>query len=88
MNITPLIITENRLTSNPAILRLKNKLELFINAKAEEKENLKNNVLISYANSILSFSIQAISYKYGKNVNLHISKFILPVEWELMRTYK
>jgi len=88
MNIIPLIIKEDRLTSNPAILRLKSKLDLFINVKMKEEENLKNNVLVSYANSILSLSLHAISSKYGKNVNSPISKYTLPEEWENLRYYK
>ena len=38
MNITPLIIKENRLNSNPAILILKSKLDLFINDKIKAQE--------------------------------------------------
>ena len=49
MNITPLIIKENRLNSNPAIFKLKSKLDLFLNAKVKEQcqtANLKNNNLL------------------------------------------
>jgi len=85
MNISPVTLKENRIHLNPAIFKLKSKLDLFINAKAEakspEKENVKNNVLlISYASSILSLSFYEIASKYGKNVKSPISKYIKPKE--------
>jgi beta-glucosidase-like glycosyl hydrolase len=91
MNITPLMIKENRLNSNPAILNLKSKLDLFLNdniktqtkssAKIDSEVDEENIVLLkSYARSILSLQIHEIANKYGKNVNSPIAKYTLPEE--------
>jgi len=57
----------NRLESNPAIPKLKRKLELFIQTLNEEGNN-KNPLITSYINSVLALSLQEISSKY-RNIN-------------------
>ena len=48
----------------------------------------RNTNLIFYANSILSFSLNVIGSKYGKNIDNPIAKYIIPTEWNSLRNYK
>ena len=90
----------NRLESNPAIPKLKRKLELFIQT-LNEKGNNKNPLIISYINSVLALSLQEISSKY-RNINsasmsaancdstipLSSCYIKLPDNWSTLRNYK
>lgn len=66
---------ENKLYLNPAI----SKLKLEHNLKSKElNSNKSNTILISYAKSILSFSLNKIESKYEKNIDNPIAKSKLP----------
>ena len=92
LSVIPLNIKKSNLHLNPAISKLKFKLESFFNSTAlvnnpkekgfaEECNNINiNPFLHSYAKSILSFSLDDIASKYGKNLDLPIAKYTLPNE--------
>lgn len=93
----------NRLESNPAIPKLKRKLELFTQyclpclAEGEQLEgNHKNPLITSYINSVLTLSLQEISSKYRiiKLASAKCDSMIplcsikLPENWSTLRNYK
>lgn len=88
MNILPVNLKQNKIHSNPAILNLKSKLDLALTADHFSDSVNKNMLLISYANSILSLSLDEIVFKYGNNVKIPIAKYNLPGDWYLLRKYK
>ena len=69
------------LISNPAIIRLRNKLELYLS-------ECKNPILISYIKSVLSINLINLASKYGKGLNSPIDKLVLPKDWDLLKDYK
>lgn len=78
---------DNKLYLNPAISKLKLKLEHNLNSKELNSIN-SDTILISYAKSILSFSLNEIGSKYVKIIDNPIAKCILPTEWNSLRKYK
>jgi hypothetical protein len=88
MNILPVNLKQNKTHSNPAILNLKSKLNLALTADHFSDSVNKNMLLISYANSIFSLSLDEIAFKYGNNVRIPIAKYNLPEDWDLLRNYK
>lgn len=88
MNILPVNLKQNKIHSNPAILKLKSKLELALTADRFSDSVNKDMLLISYANYILSLSLDEIAFKYGNNVRIPVAKYNLPADWDLLRNYK